>query len=642
MRPDRRAPSAAAKAQARAERAARRELSRRATAAAREARAAAKPPRRKVATRTNSRADYNPGRFREGIPKRRLRVVFGVVAALLVVVLGRVALLQTTEAKAYQSAGASQRERTNVLRADRGVIFDRDGTELAMSVPRTSIYADPRAVGDAVGTAAVLARILGFDEEKQAKLAGQLGASTKSFVYVARLLDDATAKAVIDLHLDGIGALSEPARVVTAGDLAASVIGTTNDFGEGSTGLELQYEDILQGVDGESVTERDSAGRSLPGGSEVVKKPEPGEDLVLTIDRSIQYQTEQALVQRVQELQAAGGTAIIMDVHTGEIYALANVTTGDDGVARTTSANLAEVNAHEPGSVAKVFTASAAINEGLVTPDSSFMVPGSRILDHWNNKDYVIRDAESHGTIPMTVNDILVHSSNIGTTMLSDLLGPAKQEQYMRLFGLGAATGLGFPDESTGKLKPSTEWQGSEKLTPSYGYGFTATSTQMIAAVNTIANGGVYVAPKLVKGIINDQGVMEPTPASESHTVISPAAAEQMNLMMRNVVDYGTATRAKVAGVTVAGKTGTSYKAQSNKTYTDASGKKAYYATFVGTFPAEDPQVTILVSIDEPNSESNDRFGGTASAPLFADLAQITIGELEIKPPAAAVAAEGQ
>ena len=135
---------------------------------------------------------------------------------------------------------------------------------------------------------------------------------------------------------------------------------------------------------------------------------------------------------------------------------------------------------------------------------------------------------------------------------------------------------------------------------------------------------------------------MEPTPPSESHTVISPAAAEQMNLMMRNVVDYGTATRANVAGITVAGKTGTSYKAQSNKTYTDASGKKAYYATFVGTFPAEDPQVTILVSIDEPNSESNDRFGGTASAPLFADLAQITIGELEIEPPAFAVPAEGQ
>ena len=194
-----------------------------------------------------------------------------------------------------------------------------------MSVPRTSIYADPRAIGDAVGTAAVLSRILGFDEEQQTRLAGQLGESTRSFVYVARLLDDATAKAVIDLRLDGIGALSEPARMVTAGDLAASVIGTTNDFGEGSTGLELQYEDTLQGVDGESVTERDSAGRSLPGGSKVLKEPEPGEDLVLTIDRSIQYQAEQALVTRVQELQAAGGTAIIMDVHTGEIYALANV-----------------------------------------------------------------------------------------------------------------------------------------------------------------------------------------------------------------------------------------------------------------------------------------------------------------------------
>lgn len=647
LRPDRRAPSALAKAEARAARAATRDERRRAAVAAREEKAAAKPPRQRVARRVGSRADYHPGPFKQGAPTRRLRVVFGVVAALLTVVLGRVALLQTTQAKAYKTAGASQRERVSAIRADRGVIFDRDGTELAMSVQRTSIYANPSAIGNPTSTADALATVLGLDAEVEAKLATQLSDPTDTFEYVARLLDDETAQAVLALKLDGIGGLSEPARLDTAGDLARGVIGSTDAFGEGAAGLEFQYEDILRGIDGESVTERNSDGMSLPGSSKVLTEPQPGDDLVLTLDRSIQYQAERLVTERVQQLQAHGGTAIMMDTDTGELLAVVNVATGDDGVARTSSGNLAAVNAHEPGSVAKVFTTAAALNEGVVTPDSSFMVPGRVLLDKWGNCgqkcEYWINDAEPHDTMPMSVRDILVHSSNIGTTMISKELGPQRQYEYMTAFGLGQPTGLDFPGESDGELEDWQDWNGSEALTPSYGYHVTASSLQLVAAVNTIANGGTYVAPKLVKGVIDGHGVLTETEPSATRQVITPETAQTMISLMAEVVnsDEGTANKARMEGVTVAGKTGTAYVVQENNTYTDDSGKKAYYASFVGTFPAEDPQVTILVSIDRPNADSQDRFGGTASAPVFVDLAQIAISELDIRPPAATPPAEG-
>jgi cell division protein FtsI (penicillin-binding protein 3) len=647
LRADRRAPSALARAEERAARAAARDARRRAAAAAREEKAAAKAPRERVARRAGSRADYNPGRFKEGVPKRRLRIVFGVVAALLTVVFGRVVLLQTAQAQAYKTAGASQRERVSPIRADRGVIFDRDGTELAISVQRTSIYANPSAIGDPAATARTLATVLGLDSETEAELTTKLANPKDTFEYVARLLDDATAQSVLALKLDGIGGVVEPARIDTAGDLARSVIGTTDAFGQGTAGVEVQYEEILRGIDGEAVTERGSDGMSLPGSSRVVAEPEPGEDLVLTLDRSIQYQAEQALVAQVQALQAHGGTVIVMDTDTGELYAVANVKTGEDGVARTTPANLAAVNAHEPGSVAKVFTTAAALNEGVVSPDSSFMVPGRVLLDRWGDCgracEYWINDAESHETMPMSVRDILVHSSNIGTTMISEQLGPQKQYEYMTAFGLGQPTGLEFPGESNGELEHWEDWNGSEALTPSYGYHVATTSLQLVAGVNAIANGGTYVAPKLVKGVINDRGVLEETEPSTSRQVISPEAARQTIDLMAQVVndEEGTGKAAHIEGVTVAGKTGTAYVVQDNNTYADEEGNKGYYASFVGTFPAEDPQVTILVSIDRPNAESRDRFGGTASAPLFVDLAQIAISELGIRPPTIAVPAEG-
>jgi cell division protein FtsI (penicillin-binding protein 3) len=558
--------------------------------------------------------------------------VFVVAAIAFGLLVGRVVILQTVEAADYREAGVAQRETSVTLRADRGTIFDRDGTELAISVPSVSIYANPTAVADPAGTAHVLATVLRLPAEEEARLAADLADRDREFVYVARLLDQETADAVLALDLAGIDGVEEPKRIRAAGDLGLGVIGRTDPFGAGATGLELQYDDTLQGTDGRMVKELDGSGRSMPGGSRVLEPARPGTDLVLTLDRSVQYQVEQALLARVEQLQARGGHTVVMDVDTGELYAVASVRRGDDGVARTTSGNLAAVEAYEPGSVAKVFSIAAALDQGVATPDTYFEVPGVKIFDQNSEYEFKITDAYPHDVQPMSVRDILVHSSNIGTWLVAERLGSERLGQYLDAFGFGRATGLGFPRESRGIVKPADEWQGTERVTVSYGYGFAATALQLAAAVNVVANGGVYVSPKLVLGTIDASGELVASPPSETRQVLRPETAAQMRDLMTDVVCEGTAQLAQLPGISVAGKTGTGYKVQDNGTYEGDDGERAYFATFVGFFPADDPEVTILVSIDEPDPTTRDRFGGTAAAPVFADLSQVAIHELQVEP----------
>ena len=351
---------------------------------------------------------------------------------------------------------------------------------------------------------------------------------------------------------------------------------------------------------------------------------------MLTIDRSVQFATEQALLQRVAETGARGGQAIVMGSKTGEVIAMASVRINDDGVYEITTGNYAAVDAYEPGSVGKVITVAGALNEGTVTPESTFLVP-------WRKK-YTLRgdylsDAAPHEEQWMNVQDILVKSSNIGTITISETMGFAKQYEYMRAFGFGERTALDFPDESDGILHPWEEWEGTEKFTVAYGQYVASSPIQLIAAVNTIANDGRYVDPKLVAGIVDHTGEVTETPPSPSREVVRPRVAEQMQAMMREVVCSGTAKQARVHGLSIAGKTGTGFIAQPGGGYVKADGTKDYYASFVGFLPAEDPQVTILISIDDLRSDAEDRFGGTASAPVFRELAPTIVRELGIQPP---------
>ena len=574
-----------------------------------------------------------PGIFRAGDPRRRLLAIFVLVALFFGAVLVRVAMLQTTDAQSYIDAGSAQRTRETRLRADRGVIFDRNGAELALSVPATTIWLNPKLIVDAAQTVASLTALLHLSTEKQQSLLDTIETKDKSFAYVKRQIDDQTAAVVMALNLPGVDTYRESTRVVPGGDLAQNVIGRTDTDGVGTAGLELQFNDVLTGVDGEMVRQRDQGGRSIPGSEAVTRRAVPGQDLVLTLDRSIQFTLEQALMKQVQELGARGGTAVVMAVN-GDILAMACVRIGDDLIYHITAANCAAVDSLEPGSVAKVVTISAGLNEGLVTPETTLSVPGFLLFNQdatnkaWRQR---IDDAHIHNEEPMTVHKILVESSNVGTVKISQMLKPELQYKYMTAFGFGKRSDLNFPGESVGILPPWQEWEGTEKVTKSYGYGVAATAVQLVGAVNVIANNGVYVAPRLVKATIGGDGTVVPGAAPATHQVLTPEVAQETNIIMRDVVCNGTATAAQIDGVSVAGKTGTGIKAI-NGVYPVLDSQKKYYSSFVGFFPAENPAATVLISIDEPPAGTQNRFGGTAAAPVFKSVVPTIMHQLGIQP----------
>ena len=559
------------------------------------------------------------------IRKRLSFAVLGIVFALLVLAVW-VGLLQTVRRDGYHAASINQRTRTTIIRADRGVIFDRNGSEIALSVPTTTLFADPQLVVDPIGTAAAVTSILQLSVEEHDRIVAALSKREGNFVYLARQINKDRAKAVLDLNLSGVSSYTEPSRVVESG-VAGAVIGRTDPDGVGISGLEQQYNELLAGVDGKAVRQRDNKGNSISGTGSMITDPQSGADLVLTIDKSIQFQVDQALLQRVDQLKARAGTVIMMDSRTGDIYAMSNVRRGEDGKAELATGNFAAVEAHEPGSVAKVFSVSAALNEGKVTDSTEFMVPGVLRED-----GFVIRDAYPHPTMKMTVREILRESSNLGTVITGGTLQPEQMHAYLRAFGFGATTGLEYPGESKGILKSTRKWFGTEKKTVTYGYGYAATPLQLVSGVNVVANGGTYVAPRLVKATIDADGQLKETNPASTRPVLKPEVATTMTSIMKDVVCSGTATLAQVKGMTVAGKTGTGYKAQDNGTYTTATGGRKYFASFVGYFPADDPKITMLVSIDEPDGSSRDRFGGTAAAPVFSRLANVAIQELDITP----------
>ena len=576
-------------------------------------------------------------RFRVGSPRRRLIVTLLVVAAVMIGIVVRVTFLQTAEAGTLRSAAIDQWTRSVDLPAQRGTVFDRHGNELAMSVPAVTVSINPKLIENGPATVQLLDDLLGLPDEKVNELLLEIASKDRGFVFVQRQADAGIGDQISSMRLAGVNVDRESRREMPGGDTGRSLIGTTNIDGVGIAGLELQYDDVLTGSGGSMRREVAPNGRSIPGSETVTAKPVAGDDLVLTLDRSIQYSTEQVLLEKVSEIGARGATAITMDTDTGEIYSMASVRLDDErGTYEVTKGNFAAVDAYEPGSVAKVITVASALSEGLVTPETSYEVP-------WRKQYYddLLKDSHQHPDEWMSVSRILSESSNIGTIFVQQEMGRWMHRDYMAAFGLGSKTALDLPGESTGILKEADDLWGSERVTVSYGQGVSSTSLQLVAAVNTIANRGVYVAPKLVRSIVEAYGTVTDTPPAESRRVVTEQAAVQTTEMMRNVVCRGTATLAKVDGLSIAGKTGTAFKAADNGTYFDENGDRIYYASFVGFFPADDPQVTVLVSVDEPPAGTDDRFGGTASAPVFAELAPTLIHELGIVPTPGAPTCDG-
>jgi cell division protein FtsI (penicillin-binding protein 3) len=433
------------------------------------------------------------------------------------------------------------------------------------------------------------------------------------------------AQTLLGLGLPGVYSYTEPSRQVEGG-VAGAVIGRTDPDGLGTSGLEMQFNKILTGVDGKGIREVDKNGRSIAGVQSTTAAPVAGDDIVLTLDKNIQFQTDTALLDRVGQLSAKGGTAIVMNTTTGQVYAMSNVRRNAAGSAVLASGNFAAVEAYEPGSVAKVFSVSAALNEGAVTPETVFKVPGAIVVDN-----FPIRDAWPHGPMDMNVRTIVSESSNIGTLMTAAKISSSSLHDYLFAFGFGQKTGLDYPGESRGTLRAANKWRGTEKVTVSYGYGMAVTPLQMIAGVNTVANKGTYVAPQLVSATIDKAGKLHAVPESTTRSVLKPETAAVMTDILRESICTGTGELAQVKGMEIAGKTGTGYKVQANGTYSTDTGGRKYFASFVGYFPAANPQVTMLISIDEPDASSRDRFGGTAAATVFARLVPGVMHELGIQ-----------
>jgi cell division protein FtsI (penicillin-binding protein 3) len=547
-----------------------------------------------------------------------LLVAFGAIGVRLVQV-------QALNGEEYTAFGASQRFQDITLPADRGSIFDRNGYDLAVSLPQQTVWANPRLIKHPLEVATALAGPLAIDPAATGQLAEKL-AGEAEFTYVARRVDAEVAAAIADLELPGVAFLEEPKRIAPAGDLARSVLGLVGVDNDGLSGLEKQYDDALTGEPGELIIEKDPDGRTIPGGEHERVPAQRGDDLVLTIDRSMQYETERALAAQILAKGAKGGTAIVSRPGTGEILALANFTTDPETEEIiATGNNMGATAVYEPGSVNKVITVAAAIEEGLVTPATELTVPDSLQVS-----DHLYTDHDPHPTESYSVTRILTESSNIGTIKLAQMLGKDRVDSYLRRFGFGAKTALDFPNEAAGQLLHAEDWSGTSIGSIPIGQGISVTALQMLEAYNVLANDGVYVPPKLVLETVDSGGTRHPVKSGETRRVVSEATADHLREMLVNVVAEGTGTRGGITGYTVAGKTGTARKPLPEGGYQDAAGNYHYVANFVGFVPAEHPELSIIVVIDEP---AGDIYGGTVAAPVFADLAQYGLRLFRIAPP---------
>lgn len=567
-----------------------------------------------------------PSRARAARPERRSLALKVVLGMLLLAVVGKLIDVQVLDRGTYVAVGEDQRMRTVALDASRGRILDREGHDLALSVSRPSVFADPSQIEDPAATAHALAPVLGVNP---VDLTEDLSRDSR-FVYLSRRIDDDLASEIVELELDGVHLFEEPARFTPSEALARSIIGKVADDQTGSTGIELLYDDVLTGTPGEVRYERARDGGTIAAAGQTRVAPVAGDDVVLTLDRSLQYEAERVLSEQVAEMDAKGGMVVISDPETGEILALANITRNTDDEIITAGANRAVIDVFEPGSVNKVITIAAALEEGIVEPDTERVVPW-----RYQVSDHQFSDDHSHPTEPMSVTQILAQSSNVGTIMLGEELGKERIDEYLRKFGFGEKTALDFTNESRGLLLPTDQWSGTSIGSIPIGQGIAVTAMQMLSAYNVIANDGVYVEPRLVDATIAADGTRTELPTAPGRRVVSQETAEQVRAMLVEAVQNGTGKNAQVAGYSVGGKTGTARKPQDTGTYQDRAGNYHYVAAFTGMVPAEDPQLSVIVVIDEPTATI---YGGSAAAPVFADLSRFALSRFRIPPSVPAVA----
>lgn len=557
-----------------------------------------------------------------GRSRGRIRWVLWGWMACLVALAGRVGYLQTVRSDALRAMAVRQQHDWVELPALRGRIYDRTGRELATNVPAESAYAIPRAIPDPDTFARQVAPIVGLPAERiRARLV-----PSRSFVWIARRLSPDVTRRLRALGRTGqLEFELEPRRRYPLGSLAAQVIGFVGIDNQGLSGLEAQFDEVLRGRPGRAVRLRDAVGREILEGRRVVDAPQNGSDLFLTLDAVVQHVAERELEQAVREYRARSGVAIVMDVHTGEVLALANVPRFDPNryaaFAPDLWRNRAIADAYEPGSTFKLVVLAAALDAGVITPETTFYCPGFLRAPGGHR----IREAhgEAHGTVRPV--DIVRLSCNVGAALAATRLDPSHLYRAFLRFGFGRPTGIELPGESAGIVRPPESWSATDPYTAAFGQGIAVTPLQLATAVAAIANGGVVIEPSIVSLIRHADGrvVNTPVPRTGPRALRPETARRMLEMMVRTTID-GTGRSAAVDGYTVAGKTGTAQKPGPSGYI---PGK--YVASFVGVVPARRPRLVILTLFDEPQGAY---YGGVVAAPVFQRIARQVLGYLRIPP----------
>jgi cell division protein FtsI (penicillin-binding protein 3) len=560
-----------------------------------------------------------------GVP-RAARVRAYAASIVITLGLGGAAMkawaLQIDDGEHYRQLAQRQHAMRVDIPAPRGEVVDTQGRPLAISADAESVWANPREVRDVTGTAEKLAALLSSDA---GLLEAKLG-SKRAFVWIDRHVTPDVAKAVREAQLSGIEVTHEPRRWYPAKSVAGPLIGRADIDGNGLDGVELAMNDLLMGKRGTAKALRDARGRKMLAAE--LAPAEPGATVRLTVDRSIQAIADDALAASVTTNKAKNGVAVVIDVPTGKVLAMASYPTFDPNGGNVHGArNRVVTDAYEAGSVLKVFTIAAALEAGVVRPTTGF-VTGSG----WRVPGRPRPITDTHPEPYLTVTDIMKISSNIGAAKIAFRLGSEKMHDYFKRFGFGAQSGIELPGEVTGKMRPGSTWRDSELATMAFGYGLTVTPLQLAASLAAIGNGGVYRAPRIVEDVIDGDGNVVYRGTSEPRQMISAKHAAEIVAMLAAVFEkgagpgtlQGTAWSIQVPGFRAGGKTGTARKYDhSIRAYTDR-----YLSSFIGLAPIDNPKLAIVVLVDEPRG--GDYYGGKVAGPVFGRIASESLRYLGV------------
>jgi cell division protein FtsI (penicillin-binding protein 3) len=559
---------------------------------------------------------------REKWARVRIRILGAFFALFFAVVAARSFYLQIIKKDEWTKLADRQQQKIVPLTPDRGTIYDCTGSAMAVSIEMSSCFAEPDRISDIRETATELSPILNISNgvlEKKLK-------SSKNFVWMRRLITPDMVARIKALDMEGIGFVKETKRYYPNSEIAAHVLGFTGLDPQGLDGIELRYNSMLLGNTGYMVMERDALGRYIALKGTVVKKSSRGANVVLTLDKNIQYIAEKELAKAVVDNRANAGMAVVMEPQTGKVLALANYPTfNPNSFNRYPSQNLRDrvvADSFEPGSTMKIFLISSALEAKAISARDRFNCENGS----YSIGGRTIHDTHKYGTLG--VSDILKYSSNIGAAKIGARLGPQKLYSYLKEYGFGSRTGIELPGETEGILKNCNRWYGIDLATISFGQGVSVTAIQLAAAVSAIANGGYLMKPYIIDRITDDNGnVLQQFSPQIQRKVISPQTARTVTRMMEGVTDEGgTGVKADVEGYDVAGKTGTAQKVDH---LTRAYSASKRIGSFVGFVPAEHPKLTILVVIDEPKTSS---YGGIVAAPAFSEIALQSLCYLKVLP----------